>query len=67
MTDSQVGQLWDEFEKILNNTINIEKIDPPKPSKNENIKEIKRLIEERGYCQYRHPGVGMIGIRKSGK
>jgi len=49
LTDSQVGQLWNEFEKNLNNSIKVEKVTKSMPSKDEIIREIKRLIDERGY------------------
>ena len=45
LTDSQVGQLWDEFEKNLNG----EKVTKPIPSKDKIVQEIKNLIDERGY------------------
>ena len=49
LTDSQVGQLWNEFEKKLNNSMKVEKVTKPIPSKVEIIREIKSLIDERGY------------------
>ncbi|MFX1366475.1 MAG: hypothetical protein ACFFCE_19660 [Promethearchaeota archaeon] len=49
LTDSQVGQLWEEFEKNLNKTIKIEKYKKPKASKAEIVNVIINLIEERGY------------------
>lgn len=49
LTDSQVGQLWNEFERNLNNSINLKKVTKSMPSKDEIIREIKRLIDERGY------------------
>ncbi len=49
LNDSQISQLWEEFEKNLNNTINIEKIEKLKSTKDEIIEKISGLIEERGY------------------
>jgi len=49
LTDTQVGRLWNELEKELNNSKNIGKIVRPIPSKDKIIEEIKSLIDKRGY------------------
>ncbi|MFX0000002.1 MAG: hypothetical protein ACFE9Q_07655 [Candidatus Hodarchaeota archaeon] len=49
LTDAQVSQLWSEFKKKLNNSTFVHEIKKPKLSKEEIIKEIKRLIELKGY------------------
>ncbi len=49
LTDSQVGQLWNEFERNLNTSIKVEKDTKSILSKDDIILEIKRLIDERGY------------------
>lgn len=49
LTDLQVDQFWNEFEKKLNNSTYIHKIKEPRYSKEEIIQEIKSLIELKGY------------------
>ncbi|TKJ22090.1 MAG: hypothetical protein CEE43_07695 [Promethearchaeota archaeon Loki_b32] len=49
LTDSQVEHLWNEFEKNLNNSMKVEKVTKPIPSKDKIVQEIKNLIDERGY------------------
>ena len=49
LTDSQVSQLWNEFEKTMNNSVKGEKVIKSMPSKDEIILKIKNLIDERGY------------------
>ena len=49
LTDLQINQLWNEFEKKLKNSTYIHKIKEPKLSKEKIIQEIKDLIELKGY------------------
>ncbi|MFX0023599.1 MAG: hypothetical protein ACFE9S_14830 [Candidatus Hermodarchaeota archaeon] len=49
LLDTQIKQLWSDFEKKLTNSTYVEKIETIKPSKEEIIQEIKKLIELKGY------------------
>ena len=49
LTESQIGQLWNKFEKKLNNSTYVRKIKVPILSKEYIIQEIKSLIELKGY------------------
>ena len=49
LSDTQVRQIWNSFEKDLTDSSNIEKIEKKKYSKMEIIEEIKHLIELEGY------------------
>lgn len=49
LTDTQVEQLWNELDKRLNNYQNISQVSKYTPSKAEIIRDIKSLIDERGY------------------
>jgi len=49
LMDSQIGRLWNELEKSVNNSINIPKTVKHLPSKEEIVQEIKDLIEKGGY------------------
>jgi len=49
LTDLQVSQLWNEFEKKLNISTYEPKIKEPESSKEEIIQEIKSLIKLKGY------------------
>ncbi len=49
LTDSQVSQLWNEFEKKLNISTFKPKIKEIEPSKEDIIQEIKSLIKLKGY------------------
>ncbi|MFX0141183.1 MAG: hypothetical protein ACFFDN_46520 [Candidatus Hodarchaeota archaeon] len=49
LTDTQVGQLWDELAKKINNSQNTSQVAKPTPSKPEIIRDIKSLIDDRGY------------------
>ncbi len=49
LTDLQVSQLWNEFEKKLKLSLSVSKIEEPEPLKEEMIQEIKTLIKLKGY------------------
>jgi hypothetical protein len=49
LTDAQVRQLWNEFEKNLNNATIVYIKKGPSPSKEDIIQDIKRLIQVEGY------------------
>ncbi|MFX0034065.1 MAG: hypothetical protein ACFE9I_00315 [Candidatus Hermodarchaeota archaeon] len=49
LMDSQIGRLWDELEKNLNNSTYKPKIVKLLPSKEEIVQVIKDLIDSRGY------------------
>ncbi|NVM34924.1 MAG: hypothetical protein HWN81_04965 [Candidatus Lokiarchaeota archaeon] len=49
LTDSQVGQFWNEFENHLNRSIEIKKDMKLISLKDDMVREIKELIDERGY------------------
>ncbi len=49
LTDTQVEQLWNELDKRLNNYQITSNLSKSNPSKAEIIRDIKSLIDERGY------------------
>ncbi|MFX0041159.1 MAG: hypothetical protein ACFFCY_01650 [Promethearchaeota archaeon] len=49
LSDAQIRQLWRDFERKLTNSAYIEKVAKDKPSKEELVQKIKRLIELKGY------------------
>jgi predicted RNA-binding Zn-ribbon protein involved in translation (DUF1610 family) len=49
LTDTQIAQLWDELDKRINNSQNTSQVAKPTPSKTEIIRDIKSLIDKRGY------------------